>query len=69
MWPQKAPMKFIQNYPTQLQESLSEYNCILSSAQRHWLGFCLMGILLTNSICWAKFERMSFKTYTQATLS
>jgi len=28
-----------------------------------WLGFCLMGILLTNSICWSKFEKMSLKNY------
>lgn len=34
----------------------------LSLAQRAWLSFCLTGILMTNSVCWAKFERASLGT-------
>jgi hypothetical protein len=41
----------------------------LSGIQRGWLGFCLMGIILTNSICWARFERMSLGRYKIAALS
>ena len=28
----------------------------LSKIQCFWLGFRLMGIILTNSICWARFD-------------
>jgi hypothetical protein len=41
----------------------------LSFAQRHWLGFCLMGIVITNTVCWAKFERASLGRYSLAGLS
>ena len=41
----------------------------LSVAQRHWLGFCLMGILITNTVCWAQFERASLGRYSLAALS
>ena len=32
----------------------------LSYTQKGWLCFCLTGILLTNTVCWARYERMSF---------
>jgi hypothetical protein len=35
----------------------------LSRIQKAWLKFCLMGILLTNSVCWAAFERGSLGKY------
>ncbi len=41
----------------------------LSAIQRHWLGFCMMGILITNSVCWARFERASVGRYSLAALS
>ena len=41
----------------------------LTRTQMLWLGFYLMGILLSNSVCWAKFERLSLKSYTQQALS
>ena len=31
----------------------------LTALQKAWLGFCLTGILLTHSVCWAKFEHAS----------
>jgi hypothetical protein len=37
--------------------------------QRSWLGLCLMGILVTNSVCWARFERASLGRYSLAALS
>jgi hypothetical protein len=71
MWIDKQPLQFITAYLQELEKALKEQGNAyrLSSLQRLWLGFCLMGILLTNSICWAKFERMSFKRYSQAALS
>ncbi len=41
----------------------------LTEIQKRWLGFCLTGILLTNSLCWAKFERASLGGYQIAALS
>jgi len=41
----------------------------LTQLQKIWLGFCLTGMLLTNSVCWAKFERASLGEYKIAALS
>jgi hypothetical protein len=41
----------------------------LSALQRAWLAFCVTAILVTNSICWARFERASLGTYSLAALS
>lgn len=69
MW--REPMKFIQEYVSCLDENLRAESDKrgLSIAQRGWISFCLMGILLTNSVCWAKFERASFGAYSQQALS
>jgi DDE superfamily endonuclease len=41
----------------------------LSALQRAWLAFCLTAILVTNSICWARFARASLGMYSLAALS
>src|SRR4029077_20357978 len=41
----------------------------LSAIQRTWLAFCVTAVLVTNSICWARFERASLGTYALAALS
>ena len=41
----------------------------MSAMQRAWLAFCVTAVVLTNSICWARFERASLGTYTLAALS
>ena len=41
----------------------------MSAAQRTWLAFCVTAVLVTNSICWARFERASLGTYSLAALS
>ena len=41
----------------------------LSATQRTWLAFCVTAVLVTNSICWARFERASLGTYSLAALS
>ena len=71
MWIWKEPLSFIKDYLDRLEEELEKQGTSyrLSSIQRLWLGFCLMGILLTNTVYWAKFERMSFKQYTQQAIS
>jgi len=65
------PLPFVQEYVEELNRVLEELKPGqgLSSIQRKWLKFCLMGIVVTNSVCWAKFERASLGTYTVAALS
>src|SRR5881409_3305874 len=41
----------------------------LSATQRTWLAFCITAVLVTNSMCWARFERASLGTYAMAALS
>lgn len=64
------PLPFIKNYVEQLDNSLIKHaGDGLSLAQKAWLGFCLMGILITNSICWSRFERASLRCYRFSALS
>src|SRR6266498_3378406 len=41
----------------------------MSATQRAWLAFCVTAVVVTNSICWARFERASLGTYALAALS
>src|SRR4249919_3523346 len=41
----------------------------MSATQRAWLAFCLTAVLVTNSMCWARFERASLGTYALAAWS
>lgn len=41
----------------------------MSALQRAWLAFCGTAVLVTNSICWARFERASLGSYSLAALS
>ena len=70
MW-LSEPLPFIEDFIGELDNGLQAHqpNLKLSRIQRGWLGFCLMGIILTNSLCWAKFERISLGQYTVAPLS
>jgi ribosomal protein L25 (general stress protein Ctc) len=65
------PATFIKNFIQDLDAALGELksNAKLSGTQKIWLGFCLTGILLMNSVCWAKFERASLGTYKVSALS
>jgi hypothetical protein len=55
------PAHFIKTFVTDLDAALGKLkpNAKLTQLLRFWLGFCLTGMLLTNSVCWAKFERAS----------
>ena len=41
----------------------------LSATQLFWFGICIMGIMLTNQINWAKFSKVSLGQYSKAALS
>jgi len=59
-----TPLPFVKAFVDELNNILEKDRLGqgLSRRQRGWLGFCLTGILVTNSVCWAKFERASLGT-------
>ncbi len=65
------PLPFIKEFINQLNEAIGKQKPKhrLSLTQRTWLAFCLMGILVTNTVCWAKFERASLGNYSIKALS
>lgn len=67
----KTPLAFVREYVEGLDRALRENGAGggLSAGQRRWLGFCLMGVLVTNSVCWARFERASLGGWSLAALS
>ena len=64
-------LPFIRDYIRLLSGSLAEHHPEnrLTQKQELWLCFCLTGILLTNTVCWARFERASFGGWLLAALS
>ena len=65
------PAHFIKTFVTDLDTALRKLkpNAKLTRLQKIWLGFCLTGMLLTNSVCWAKFERASLGEHKISALS
>lgn len=55
-------LPFIKDYINLVDSCLKDISscCSLSLRQKMWLCFCITGILLTNTVCWARYERMSF---------
>jgi hypothetical protein len=69
MFAQSLP--FAINYARQLSNELFRINqsYALSNTQQGWVSYCLTGLLLTNSLCWAAFERMGLGAYQIGALS
>ncbi|HSX82934.1 MAG TPA: hypothetical protein VLQ80_30795 [Candidatus Saccharimonadia bacterium] len=65
------PAPFVSAFVAAMDEAIRMHqpNCGLSAIQRAWLAFCVTAVLVTNSICWARFERASLGTYSLAALS
>ena len=64
------PLSISKFFIAQLNESLVTLSAPpLSRKQKFWLAFCITGILITNSVCWKKFERASFGRYSAGTIS
>ncbi len=58
-------LPFISDYINSVNESIKaiDPNKKLSKLQCCWLSFVILGTLVTNSFCWAKFERFSVGEY------
>ena len=67
----KEALPFIEEFLATVNETLNELRegMALSGIQVKWLSFCLMGILMTNRICWSKFFRASLGQYKISSLS
>ena len=67
----ETPLPFVKAFIEDLNDALKEYKSGsgLTLIQKTWLSFCIMGILVTNSVCWARFERASVGKYSLAALS
>jgi len=65
------PLPFVTTFIEELNQGIKEYNPDqrLSRTQKAWIGFCIMAILMTNTVCWAKFERASIGKYSLAAIS
>ncbi len=64
-------LPFITDYMELVNKSLKKMDKEkeLSSTQRYWFSFCILSIILTNTVCWAKFERLSIGLYKIGALS
>ena len=64
-------LPFTKHFVSELTEELRRRNPeqSLSRIQQHWLSFCLTGMLLTGTLCWAAFERMGLGSHNIGELS
>jgi hypothetical protein len=62
---------FIISFLDLINEELQQVNPMykLSNRQKRWIGFCILGVLVTGTFCWTKFERYSLGKFTVASLS
>ena len=65
------PAPFVSAFVAAVDEAIRAHQPSggMSAMQRTWLAFCVTAVLVTNSICWARFERASLGTYSLAALS
>jgi DDE superfamily endonuclease len=65
------PLLFVTAFVSAINAAMEEHHPGrgLSALQRTWLAFCVTAILVTNSVCWARFERAGLGTYSLAGLS
>ena len=65
------PPLFVSAFVDAVDEVIREQNPSdgMSTMQRAWLAFCVTAVLITNSMCWARFARASLGTYALAALS
>ena len=64
-------LPFVTEFIEELNRALRQIHpkARLSEIQKGWLRFCLLAIVVTNSVCWKRFERASLGRYRHAALS
>src|SRR6266849_9442150 len=65
------PAPFVRAFIEAVDTAMRAYqpHHAMSATQRAWLAFCVTAVLVTNAMCWARFERASLGTYSLAALS
>ena len=65
------PAPFVSAFVAAVDDAIrtQQPSCGMSAMQHTWLAFCVTAVLVTNSICWARFARASLGTYSLAALS
>ena len=65
------PLTFITEYVEKLSTGLEQKQCKpgLTTGQKAWLSFCIMCIIVTESVCWRKYVRVGLGQYSEALLS
>lgn len=63
-------LPFIQDYIEAVNEAIKTHSpgSELTRIQRYWLSFVILGLLITNTLCWARFERFSCGNYASAAI-
>jgi hypothetical protein len=58
-------LPFIKSYVNAINQSLKEHRSgsEMSALQCYWLSFVILGLLVTNSLCWSRFERFGLNEY------
>lgn len=64
-------LPFVREFVDEIDQALRqiEPTAGLSRIQKKWLAFCLLAILVTNSVCWKRFERASLGAHSAKSLS
>lgn len=67
----EEPLPFVKDYVDELNDAIKTFcpGRQLSRIQRYWLSFCVMSIIVTNSVCWARFQKVGIGRYSIAALS
>ena len=65
------PAPFVRAFVEAVNDTMREPHPrhAMSATQRTGVAFCVTAVLITNSICWARFERASRGTSSLAALS
>jgi len=64
-------LPFVRTFVDELDRGLKRIapDAGLTRIQKEWVGFCLVGIMVTNSVCWKRFERASLGLRSARSLS
>lgn len=67
----KEPLDFAKEFINSVNRCIETDNPgkRMSRHQQWWLAFCISAVVLTNSVCWAQFERISLGKLTLASIS
>ena len=59
------PLPFIKNYVEKLDDAIKAHypEKGLTRIQRCWLSFCVTAIIVTNSVCWSRFQSIGIGQY------